>query len=191
MTHFNSKNYGDVFSEFILDDRLMSLDSGSPNKKFQKKLNNLKIRDTFANHKIVDANMASMCLAGICLLHDYLDKSHKICQSVFTLEGSYWHGILHRREGDYYNSKYWFGQVGKHPVFKPLQQTAVEAASKFEQNEFMQFLSEQKKWNPMAFVDLCAETVMNNSQNEFLCRKIQQYEWSILFDYCYRAAIDQ
>ena len=52
--------------------------------------------------------MAACCLAGVWLLHDYLDESHTISQRIDTPSGSFWHGIMHRREGDFSNAKYWF-----------------------------------------------------------------------------------
>ncbi|MCE9592141.1 MAG: hypothetical protein K8S99_16675 [Planctomycetes bacterium] len=55
--------------------------------------------------------------AGLWLYVDELDRSHKISQtdeSDPTL--SYWHGIMHRREGDFSNSHYWFRRVGAHPA---------------------------------------------------------------------------
>ena len=33
-----------------------------------------------------------------------------------TAEGSFWHGIMHRIELDFWNSKYWYRQVGSHQV---------------------------------------------------------------------------
>ncbi|HEY4329282.1 MAG TPA: hypothetical protein VGN88_06075, partial [Phycisphaerae bacterium] len=45
---------------------------------------------------------------GLWLLADDLDKAHKICQEVPTSHGSAWHAIVHRREGDFWNSKYWW-----------------------------------------------------------------------------------
>ncbi len=51
--------------------------------------------------------------AGLHLLNDDLAASHKLAQ---VHEGEaladYWHAIIHRREGDYGNSRYWFGHVG-------------------------------------------------------------------------------
>ena len=50
--------------------------------------------------------------AGIWLYVDDLERSHGISQNLHTAEGSYWHGIMHRREGDFSNAKYWFRQAG-------------------------------------------------------------------------------
>ena len=54
--------------------------------------------------------------AGIWLFIDDLDRSHQICQGIDNATGSFWHGIMHRREGDFSNSHYWFNQVGDHPA---------------------------------------------------------------------------
>jgi len=40
-----------------------------------------------------------------------LDAAHAIVQDIDSPEAAYWHGILHRAEGDYWNSKYWFRQA--------------------------------------------------------------------------------
>src|SRR5262245_45470401 len=57
------------------------------------------------------------CLSGLWLAFDFLDEAHVICQDLDTPEGSYWHALMHRREPDYPNSKYWFRRVGTHPIF--------------------------------------------------------------------------
>ena len=49
---------------------------------------------------------------GLFLLNDDLAAGHDLSQQQ---EGEplsdYWHAIIHRREGDYGNSRYWFGRV--------------------------------------------------------------------------------
>lgn len=54
--------------------------------------------------------------AGLWLYVDDLDRSHEISQSMKDATGSYWHGIMHRREGDFGNSHYWFDRTGQHPA---------------------------------------------------------------------------
>src|SRR5438046_2656465 len=49
------------------------------------------------------------CLrAALWLLADNLHESHTICQNIPTIYGSAWHALLHRREADFSNSKYWW-----------------------------------------------------------------------------------
>ncbi len=61
---------------------------------------------------------------------DALDECHQIFQEVDTFAGSYGHGMMHRREGDFWNANYWFRHAGRAPVgifdsgFDPVQLTA-------------------------------------------------------------------
>lgn len=58
--------------------------------------------------------------AGLWLYVDELDRSHRVSQDLEDATGSYWHGIMHRREGDFSNSRYWFHKAGKHPAMAML-----------------------------------------------------------------------
>lgn len=51
-------------------------------------------------------------LSLLWLLAGDLDKSHTMSQSMPSAEGSFLHGIMHRREGDFGNAKYWMAKVG-------------------------------------------------------------------------------
>ncbi len=46
--------------------------------------------------------------AGLWLYVDDLERSHQVSQNLQGPVGAYWHGIMHRREGDFSNAKYWF-----------------------------------------------------------------------------------
>lgn len=55
--------------------------------------------------------------AALWLYVDDINRSHKICQDIPNHRGSFLHAIVHRREGDFGNSKYWFKQAGHCPIY--------------------------------------------------------------------------
>jgi hypothetical protein len=133
--------------------------------------------------------MASCCVSAVWLLHDYLDESHVISQGIETPEGSFWHGIMHRREGDFSNAKYWFRRVGKHPLLDLVGQRAAEMGAVRGEERMVKKLITGGAWDPMAFVDLCQAAAGGRGNDRELCLDIQQAEWELLFDHCYRAAV--
>lgn len=163
--------------------------AGSPNESLRPKLAALKPESLFGDRKIVDENSALCCLSALWLLHDFLDESHAISQEIETADGSYWHGIMHRREPDYGNAKYWFRRVGQHPVFEPLAAAARElaTAAKEELPQDMTFLRQQTSWDPYRFIDLCKSLANPKSAGtpaELLARRIARTEWDLLFARC-------
>lgn len=140
---------------------------------------------------IVDRHAARGCLAALWLAHDFLDESHRISQETDTREGSYWHGIMHRREPDYANAKYWFRRVGQHPIHAALAQHAAELAQHHELDGPSRFLRELAVWDAFQFVDLCEAIARGRSRCEALARQVAQVEWELLFDYCHRRAVGE
>jgi hypothetical protein len=51
-------------------------------------------------------SQTDLCLSGLWLLAGDLDQSHSISQDLTSAEGSFWHGIMHRREADFGNAKF-------------------------------------------------------------------------------------
>ena len=60
--------------------------------------------------------LSPKAVATLWLAANELDRSHRISQSIDDPDGSYLHGVMHRREGDFDNAKYWFRQASDHPV---------------------------------------------------------------------------
>src|SRR5262249_42788381 len=137
---------------------------------------------------VKDRQMAEACLAGLWLWCDFLDESHRISQSLDTVEGSYWHAMMHRREPDYDNAKYWFRRVGQHPVYTSLVEGARRLTAADESDSQWRFLANQGQWDPFRFVDLCRASAPAVSPGNLLCRSVQQLEWQLLFDYCFQQA---
>ena len=113
--------------------------------------------------------------AGLLLWNDDLDASHRLSQQIGTATGSYWHGIMHRREPDYSNSKYWFRRVGPHPAFQAL---AERARSEFGQAAYLA----GGRYDPFAFVDACEAGARLADQADL--RRFQLLEFRVLLEYC-------
>ncbi len=90
--------------------------------------------ELLAPHPIVSPADALLVKAALYLKHGYLDDCHKIAQQIATPTGSYWHGIMHRREGAISTSHYWYDRVGAHPVLATIGGYPQDAAT--EEREF-------------------------------------------------------
>jgi hypothetical protein len=174
-------------AELLAGERLCELGPGTSRPSLRSVLSTLDDRRLFGERPVVDPEMASACRAGLWLLHDFLDESHRISQRIETPSGSYWHGIMHRREPDYWNAKYWFQRVGRHEIFGRLGALSRELA--VDADGPARFLRDQIAWNSPAFVDLCESVTREAATYELLCRQIARLEWELLFDCCYRRAV--
>jgi hypothetical protein len=79
----------------------MPLDPGVPDKSVVEQLDGALLERLFGKEIISNRTAARLCLAGLWLLYDHLDECHEITQTIETKDGSYWHAIMHRREGDF------------------------------------------------------------------------------------------
>ncbi len=188
-TAFDRNAYGPFVAKLLQEEPANPLGPGEPNASAKVLLDSMSIEQVFAARVVMDQNMDQACLAGLWLYHDYLDVSHAISQKIPTTSGSFWHGIVHRREPDSSNSKYWFQRVGSHPVFPPLYETAKCLVANEPFLAETRFLIQQDHWNPFAFIDLCAAVRLGKVAAEPLCRQIQLEEWRLLFDHCYWQAL--
>jgi len=97
----------------------------------------------------------SLVRAGALWLYGFLDDSHQIVQQDSSAEASYWHALMHRSEGDFSNSMYWFRKVGRHPVYATLHQEARKLEG-FSQSsrESLELLLKDSQWNSRTCVKL-------------------------------------
>ena len=149
---FDALNYGIVFASVLAERRLNALDGDTKNESVKALLDDLSVSSAFEGKKVVDTEMADSCISAAWLYHNFLDDSHTISQGIHSITGSYWHGIMHRREPDFSNSKHWFRKVGNHPVFGGLCEAAKEIAG--DGGADTAFLRDQGHWDPEAFTDL-------------------------------------
>ncbi len=96
-------------------------------------------------------------VAGVWLYVDEIELSHTACQDIEDESGALWHAIVHRREGDFSNSRYWLARVGRHPA-----------------------MSADPSYDAEAFLNEVASSDGNPPQ----LVEVQRREWQRLFLWC-------
>lgn len=187
MSGFTGTAYGPVVDSLLETAGCMPLDAGAPAAAGQR-LRTLAPADLFGGCAVADSAAAAACLSALWLRHNHLDESHRLSQGIPSAEGSFWHAIMHRREGDYPNAKYWFRRVGDHPVFAALREAAGTIAPRGDEAAVCA-IAAQAAWDPFAFVDLCEAAVAAGRPDDPLGCRVQRVEWELLFDHCWRRAI--
>ena len=131
---------------------------------------------------------ARAMLAGLWLWHDWLGESHVISQGLHDSAGNFWHAIMHRREGDFSNSKYWYAKAGRHPILPAIGVHVASAINHLPADKSLLRVL-RDGWEPDAFVDL-VEEVSDRANDPRLpvVVAIQKIEWQMLFDHCAREA---
>ncbi|MEQ8847182.1 hypothetical protein [Botrimarina sp.] len=182
---FDPEIYGRSLAEAIGDEPLMPLGAASPDASRRAELSSLagRWREELSEEPGVgDRSAFNCCVAAVWLLHNFLDEAHALSQEALTPEGSYWHGVVHRREGDYGNAKYWFRRVGDHPVGSIVASAAAEHPETVE-------CALGGKWDPLAFVEKVHAVAAAGGPEADACQAVQRAEWRALFDWCYRRAV--
>jgi len=136
------------------------------------------------------ADDARAALAGLWLWFDALDECHQIAQQIASPTGSFWHAIMHRREGDFSNAKYWYHRCDGHHVLKLMGAVASSLAGEFSSDRTVA-RALVGGWNADGFVDLVAAVHDKPSDPRHeLAVRLQRLEWKGLFDYCLREAVE-
>ena len=171
--HFDPKAYGPSVADLLAEPRLMPLGPGSLHPAARAALRQFNPANDLGR-PVADRDAAIACHAGLWLYHDGLAESHAISQGLDTPEGSFWHAVMHRREPDPWNSKYWWKRVGSHPVLTRLVTGSPALGYNYT--------------NSPDFVHFCERVRGTNTPDEELAKRVQLLEWQLLFDHCYRMA---
>lgn len=192
-----SDGYGPVWGPLWERGPVADLGPGHSDSRMEERLSQITVETAFAHvHRVVDRAGGLCCLAGMWLRYGFLDRSHELSQQIHDRDGSYWHAIMHRRELDFSNAKYWFQRVGVHPIFPALASEAqrkanadLSSADEDEVDAPWQYLQHVRLWNPVWFVDWCQAVQASHQPGRPLAIAIAHCEWELLFDHCYRRAI--
>lgn len=131
------------------------------------------------------AQKGELIRALLLLWHDHLDASHEISQGIESADGSFIHAIMHRREPDAWNSKYWWRRVGSHPAFSEIARRVGELCRVRGEEDLAKRLLPGGKWDAEAFVDAC-DAVANlpaTDEQVWLLRELQRIETETLLEF--------
>jgi hypothetical protein len=117
---------------------------------------------------------------GLLYAVDALAPAHLIFQDEAGDLGSYWHGMLHRREGDFDNARYWFRRAGSLPFFGALHRAASEVSPD---------MARQSAWDPYLFTGQCEQVRFGAEELLAEMRRLQRAEFDAIFDYSWRQTV--
>ena len=122
--------------------------------------------------------------AGL-LYHDHHNEAHDLVEDMTDAEGAVIHAIVHRREPDFWNARYWYRRVGDHPIYRSMTGRVVELAGTDATSSVARRLVLSGTLDPLAFVDACESVVRKGAADpvaQFL-RRLQHAEFEALLDH--------
>jgi len=191
MKELKTDNYGPLTKELLAkawaEGRPRTLNFSTPEAEVKTLLQGMTEATVSSNRRVRMPHDAEALKSALWLLFDFMEESHNISQNIATPSGSYWHGILHRREPDANNAKYWMARVGEHPIFPDMLNDAKEIAAKIGPAgaAILKQLEALKTWDASWFVDRCAAA---DPAATPLLLELQRREWQLLFDYNFSKA---
>lgn len=128
-----------------------------------------------------DARFVPLVRAGLFYFHNALDDAHRIVQEEKAAgdAAAYWHAMIHRRERDFDNARYWLRRAGEQPSFAEMHARAADASPN---------MARQMGWDPFLFVTLAEQLRFGADELRAEVVGLGRVEFEVFFDYCFRRA---
>jgi hypothetical protein len=176
---YSSPLVTDLLAEEDLLRRLRPTEPGSPDAI--REIRNASEPELTGGAVLAHATYPRLIRAGLLYAYDAIDESHRIVQEIETAQASYWHGMIHRREGDFENSRYWFRRTGKLGVFAEMHSRAAEVSS---------LMGRQMDWDPYVLVGQCEQARFGGDVDQKELIALQRIEFQVMFDHLWHDAFE-
>jgi hypothetical protein len=176
------KNYSDFLDRVLLRDDLLStlLPREPVSYDLVRRIREADDQTLAGERKIASPSHLALVRGGLHYAVDALDECHRIFQEDHTDPGSYWHGMMHRREGDFDNARYWFRRAGELPFAAALHAEAARVSA---------LMARQTTWDAYLLTGECEQTAHGAEENRAECLALLRVEFNGLLDYCWRKAV--
>jgi hypothetical protein len=175
------KGYPPLVTEMLAEEdlllRLRPTEPGSPDAL--RRIRNAEEQELTGGAVLADPTYPRLIRAGLLYAYDAIDESHRIVQEIGNSQGSYWHGMVHRREGDFENARYWFRRTGRLGVFGEMHARASEVSA---------LMGRQESWDPYILVGQCEQARFGGDVNLKELQALQRIEFDVMFDHLWRDA---
>lgn len=151
---------------------------GPPDDEARAIIAGLSDDDLGGGRPVRDRDALAAVRAALYVLFDCESEAHAIVQDLDTVSGSFWHAVVHRREPDPGNARYWLARVGRHPVYATLLEEA-RAIVGDDRDPELRRLVDAAAWDPARFVALATSEAP--AARARLLRAIERREWELFF----------
>ncbi|MBV9128359.1 MAG: hypothetical protein JO117_09765 [Verrucomicrobia bacterium] len=129
---------------------------------------------------VADAALVPLVRAALFYFLNALPESHAILQKAEGDVAAYWHGMVHRREGDFDNARYWMRRAGEQPTFAELHARAADGSPN---------MARQMSWDPFLFINLCEQFRFGADDLRAEVVALGRAEFDVMFSYLWRHAV--
>lgn len=163
--------------ENFLSQAPISLQATSPNGVSLRQIQNF-----FEEHiapKVSNKIYGELSHAALMLAFDYIWEAHEIIQVHSQMEASWWHAFMHRMEGDFGNSDYWYKRVSAPQDFINFK----NMLDSLEMSPRLSSLKESRSWQPIEFNKLLSRYKSSLSGELHQVHKLEfMYVFKITYD---------
>ena len=131
---------------------------------------------------IQDPAQFTLVRGAVLYALDELDAAHRIFQEDHSDLGSYWHGMMHRREGDFENARYWFWRAGRLPAFQEMHEASRSVSPT---------MARQEGWDPYLLTGQCEQVRFGAHELTQECQRLLRVEFDALLEHSWKKALGE